>query len=114
MDPVVIDGVVLDTACAGVAKSWNLKLEGALRPAARRSQGPLVDCAALWGEYRRALGPEGSRAGTAKVRSWVYTPLPLTLQVDQTSGYNVYKAHALGLGRGGGTPLCPFDCKCCY
>ena len=26
----------------------------------------------------------------------------------------VYKAHDLGLGRGGGTPLCPFDCKCCF
>ena len=33
---------------------------------------------------------------------------------DQPSGLNVYKAHALGLGRGGGTPLCPFDCDCCF
>ena len=94
------------------------KLEPRLRARSGRlhgtSQGHLVGCAALWGEYRRALGPQGSRTGTAKVRSWVYTPLALTLQVDQTSGYNVYKAHALGLGRGGGTPLCPFDCKCCY
>ncbi|KAL1522986.1 hypothetical protein AB1Y20_017949 [Prymnesium parvum] len=35
-------------------------------------------------------------------------------RVDHESGWNVYKAHHLGLGRGGGTPLCPFDCKCCY
>lgn len=35
-------------------------------------------------------------------------------RVDQPTGYNVYKAHALGLGRGGDTALCPFDCKCCY
>ena len=33
---------------------------------------------------------------------------------DNQSGYNVYKAHALGLGRGGGTPACPFDCMCCF
>ena len=33
---------------------------------------------------------------------------------DNASGLNVYKAHALGLGRGGDTPLCPFDCSCCF
>ena len=33
---------------------------------------------------------------------------------DQPSGLNVYKAHHLGLGRGGDTPLCPFDCSCCF
>ena len=31
---------------------------------------------------------------------------------DSPSGLNVYKAHAFGLGRGGGTRLCPFDCNC--
>ena len=35
-------------------------------------------------------------------------------RIDKDSGFNVYKAHHLGLGRGGDTPLCPFDCKCCY
>ena len=33
---------------------------------------------------------------------------------DNPSGYNVYKAQSLGLGRGGGTPDCPFDCMCCF
>lgn len=33
---------------------------------------------------------------------------------DQESGLRVFKAHALGLGRGGGTRLCPFDCNCCF
>ena len=33
---------------------------------------------------------------------------------DAATGLRVFKAHALGLGQGGGTPLCPFDCKCCY
>ena len=35
-------------------------------------------------------------------------------RVDQRTGLNVFKAHHLGIGRGGYTPLCPFDCKCCY
>mmetsp|Transcript_8312 Transcript_8312/g.16416 ORF Transcript_8312/g.16416 Transcript_8312/m.16416 type:complete len:260 (+) Transcript_8312:427-1206(+) len=33
---------------------------------------------------------------------------------DSQSGLRVFKAHDLGLGRGGDTPLCPFDCKCCF
>ena len=33
---------------------------------------------------------------------------------DNASGLNVYKAHDLGLGHGGNTPLCPFDCQCCF
>lgn len=35
-------------------------------------------------------------------------------RLDSRSGLNVYKAHHLGLGHGGGTPLCPFDCNCCF
>lgn len=35
-------------------------------------------------------------------------------RIDQRSGLNVYKAHHLGLGRGGYTQLCPFDCTCCF
>jgi len=35
-------------------------------------------------------------------------------RIDRPSGLNVYKAHDLGLGHGGGTPLCPFDCSCCF
>ncbi len=29
-------------------------------------------------------------------------------------GLPVYKAHLLKVGEGGGTPLCPFDCNCCF
>lgn len=35
-------------------------------------------------------------------------------RVDPESGYRVYKAHLLKVGEGGGTPLCPFDCDCCF
>jgi hypothetical protein len=33
---------------------------------------------------------------------------------DRASGLPVYKAHLLKVGEGGGTPLCPFDCDCCF
>lgn len=33
---------------------------------------------------------------------------------DRATGLPVYKAHLLKVGEGGGTPLCPFDCDCCF
>ena len=33
---------------------------------------------------------------------------------DKESGLPVYKYTALKVGDGGGTPLCPFDCDCCF
>ena len=35
-------------------------------------------------------------------------------RIDKESGLPVYKAHLLKVGEGGGTPLCPFDCDCCF
>ena len=35
-------------------------------------------------------------------------------RIDKETGYKVYKAHLLKVGEGGGTPLCPFDCDCCF
>jgi hypothetical protein len=35
-------------------------------------------------------------------------------RIDPASGLPVYKAHILRVGEGGGTPLCPFDCNCCF
>ena len=35
-------------------------------------------------------------------------------RIDKASGLPVYKAHLLKVGDGGGTPLCPFDCDCCF
>ena len=33
---------------------------------------------------------------------------------DAKSGLPVYTMEALGIGQGGGTSLCPFDCTCCF
>ena len=96
-------------------QKWDVPMLGAaLRPAARRlpwllsglGGAPGLSVGAPWA--RREAGQARPKFARGSI------PLPLTLQVDQTSGYNVYKAHALGLGRGGDTSLCPFDCKCCY
>jgi hypothetical protein len=35
-------------------------------------------------------------------------------RIDKTTGLPVYKAHLLKVGEGGGTPLCPYDCDCCF
>ena len=35
-------------------------------------------------------------------------------RIDPETGFPVYKAHLLKVGEGGGTPLCPFDCDCCF
>jgi hypothetical protein len=29
-------------------------------------------------------------------------------------GFKVYTEEELGIGKGGDTEDCPFDCKCCY
>jgi len=29
-------------------------------------------------------------------------------------GWNIYTEEELRLGGGGGTPLCPWDCQCCW
>ena len=39
----------------------------------------------------------------------------MPLRVDEDSGFNVYSEAALNLNKvSGGTPLCPFDCDCCF
>ena len=29
-------------------------------------------------------------------------------------GYRIFHEDELKINRGGGTPLCPFDCQCCF
>lgn len=44
----------------------------------------------------------------------IISPEPPVHRRDTESGLPVYKAHLLKVGEGGGTKLCPFDCKCCF
>jgi hypothetical protein len=46
--------------------------------------------------------------------SSIISPNPPVHRFDQATGLPVYKYTALLVGDGGGTPLCPFDCQCCF
>lgn len=49
----------------------------------------------------------------SKHQSIVSPEAPLE-RIDKATGLPVYKAHLLKVGEGGGTPLCPYDCDCCF
>jgi hypothetical protein len=49
----------------------------------------------------------------SKNQSIISPEAPLE-RIDKTTGLPVYKAHLLKVGEGGGTPLCPYDCDCCF
>ena len=36
------------------------------------------------------------------------------IRIDKETGLKVYREDQLNLGKGGNTPLCPFDCDCCF
>ena len=44
----------------------------------------------------------------------IISPDPPVHRYDNESGLPVYKYTGLLVGQGGGTPLCPFDCDCCF
>jgi len=46
--------------------------------------------------------------------TFIISPEAPLERIDKDSGLPVYKAHLLKVGEGGGTPLCPFDCACCF
>jgi len=46
--------------------------------------------------------------------NFIVSPEAPLERIDKESGLPVYKAHLLKVGEGGGTPLCPFDCDCCF
>lgn len=47
-------------------------------------------------------------------RPLIISPNPAVHRFDKATGLPVYKYTALLVGDGGGTPLCPFDCACCF
>lgn len=44
----------------------------------------------------------------------IISPDPTVHRFDDATGLPVYKYYHLKVGEGGGTPLCPFDCNCCF
>lgn len=61
-----------------------------------------------WGMIKSSGGSKGN------LPSKIMNPEAPVHRIDRASGLKVYKAKALKVGEGGGTPLCPFDCACCF
>ena len=47
-----------------------------------------------------------------KLRTANEGEIPSTKKVE--GGVKIYTEEELGIGKGGNTPLCPIDCKCCF
>lgn len=70
-------------------------------PGAKVSSDPSVNAAHKHGVIASAYGT-------------IISPDPPVHRIDKESGLKVYKYAGLKVGEGGGTPLCPFDCDCCF
>lgn len=69
------------------------------------------------GEEEEFHGPYGvirSSLRHSDIPVSIISPEAPLERIDAESGLPVYKAHILKVGEGGGTPLCPFDCDCCF
>jgi hypothetical protein len=47
-----------------------------------------------------------------KLRAANEGEIPSTKKVE--GGIKIYSEEDLNIGKGGNTPLCPIDCKCCF
>ena len=61
-----------------------------------------------------ARGINNDQVGTITSSGEIISPNPPIHRWDRASGLPVYKCKALKTEDGGGTPLCPFDCNCCF
>ncbi|XP_050208814.1 uncharacterized protein C6G9.01c [Mercurialis annua] len=53
---------------------------------------------------------------TREDREGRFTDPPVKSRKKTEDGFNIYAEDELGINssNGGGTPLCPFDCECCF
>ena len=71
----------------------------------RRGGGGGVGEAGKVQKKRKGAGREG--------RAFV-APAPGQPRKRTEEGFRIFHESELRLGGGGGTPLCPFDCDCCF
>ena len=89
--------------------------EAAVQEADAARKAAAAEKRARAAEQRNGSGLERDIFGEVYDSGAVINPMGARVhRFDNPSGLNVYKAQHLGLGRGGGTPLCPFDCSCCF
>lgn len=53
-----------------------------------------------------------ANGGLYLISMWIISIDPIGY--DEESGMKIYREDQLNLGKGGNTPLCPFDCDCCF
>ena len=61
-------------------------------------------------EFEAINAMKAVNGGLIMVMEWSIDPIGY----DEESGLKVYRVDQLNIGKGGNTPLCPFDCDCCY
>ena len=61
-------------------------------------------------EFEAINSMKAVNGGRIVSREWTLDPIGY----DEESGLKVYRVDQLNIGKGGNTPLCPFDCDCCY
>lgn len=53
-----------------------------------------------------------ANGGKQWICNWILHVDPIGY--DEETGMKIYREDQLNLGKGGNTPLCPFDCDCCF
>lgn len=71
-------------------------------------EAPAWQKAAIPGDFSYGLIKQNGKSSN------IINPEAPIERIDPGTGFPVYKAHLLKVGEGGGTPLCPFDCNCCF
>ena len=89
----------------------NNEVEGASASQANTKKHPKSERSSSAEQPKKAQLPHGVIKSD---RNKIISPDPPVERIDSETGLKVYKAHLLKVGEGGGTPLCPFDCDCCF
>lgn len=67
-------------------------------------------------KMRKKKMKEKCKSKTTSSKSDEFSDLPSRPRRQTQEGLTIYRAEELGIGKSnaGGTPLCPFDCSCCF
>ncbi|KAJ6994743.1 hypothetical protein NC653_017520 [Populus alba x Populus x berolinensis] len=75
-----------------------------------------VDKASVNGEEKPKLTTKQKKKKSKEDEEGRFTDLPCRSRKKTEDGLNIYTEEELGFSKssGGDTPLCPFDCDCCF
>ena len=101
-------------AARDAAAVHELEQEGARANRVKGADSPVpMRCVrAFTGRVARAAG--GGTCFVQPLHGARTSLLPRSDSFDATLGLPIYSMDQLKMGKGGGTPACPFDCDCCF